>query len=199
MKKRVYLYSTSVCNHCCKHCYLGFSGSFDPQELLQIVMSLREQYEIVISGAEPLTDFRYLASYEAAGQHMIYSNGIVFTGKGSDNAVSELKAHHIDTVRISHHFSAIKELNAVPSETVAIAISNLQANNITVQLHTTITATNCGEIEEICQYAVDHNIHRIKFFLLRKVGKAKNSTNILALTELQTEEVYKEICRLRTI
>lgn len=74
--KFVMLMSCSRCNVKCKHCYISYKNDFSPEELKDIAYNLSKKYNIMINGAEPLVDLRYLNSYPIVNQKHILTNGL---------------------------------------------------------------------------------------------------------------------------
>lgn len=197
-RKTVFLYATSLCNHKCKHCYLPYHGSWDPIDLKNTVALLKRRYNVVINGAEPLLNINYLDAYECAGQTFIYSNGIILASSEGREMAHELLKHGIKQVRLSYHFFAVKELNAVPENIVEKAIDVLQECGADVELNVTIISSNYSLLDEMCDYCVNRGIRRIKFFVLYRAGAATELDEELFLTQEQKHFFYNEIQLLRT-
>ena len=62
--KKVIIMCCSSCNMSCEHCYVSYKGNRKPSELLEIVKQLKNKYEVVLNGAEVLTNLGYLDSYK---------------------------------------------------------------------------------------------------------------------------------------
>ena len=50
----VMIMTCSDCNAKCKHCYIGYSGNFDGDELFALCKKLSEKYRVQINGTEVL-------------------------------------------------------------------------------------------------------------------------------------------------
>ena len=76
--KTVKIMTCSKCNTKCKHCYINYSGDFDPDELYKLVEQLKNKYEVKLNGTEPLLNEKYLKSFAIADEDIILTNGLVF-------------------------------------------------------------------------------------------------------------------------
>ena len=75
---KIIIMCCSKCNLSCDHCYISYNGNRDANELFELVKKLKEKYEVVLNGAEVLTNLDYLKAYQEIGQKYILSNGLVF-------------------------------------------------------------------------------------------------------------------------
>lgn len=187
----VELYATSKCNHKCKHCYINFESSWNPEDLTNTAISLGEQgYKVKVNGAEVLTNPNYLKAYKAVGQNFVFSNGIVLANDICGEVFTQLKYYDIETIHISHHFDSIDALNGVPCDIVEKAIYNAQINGFFTELHTTITSLNFDKVERMCDYAYEKKCLGIKYFPLAKVGVAQKLPSELFLSLDQKKYFY---------
>ena len=109
--KELIIMASSACNADCTHCYISYKGNRTPEELLSIVKSLKEKYNLNINGAENLINPEYLRAYNEINQSFILTNGKVFlTNKKICN---KLKENNITSVSLSYHFGIQDDLSPV--------------------------------------------------------------------------------------
>lgn len=166
MLKTIFVYATSVCNHECRHCYLGYEGSWEPKKLYEFVKNMKsKKYQVIINGAEVLTNILYLDSFKLAEQNFIFTNGKIFTSDQKDKVLCKILESGITSVKISHHFDSIESLGSVDSETVETAIDYLISHGISVEINTTITKDNFRQVEEICDFCIKKYSQSKVFFV----------------------------------
>lgn len=86
--KSVKIMTCSNCNMKCKQCYVAYTGNFEKNKLLEVVKLLKNKYEVLLNGTEPLIN-NYLDSFKISDEKFILSNGLVF--KNNLNLVNDIK------------------------------------------------------------------------------------------------------------
>lgn len=188
--KTIIFYLTTDCNHKCSHCCLTPKGTWNIKELIKAIQSLKNEYNIIINGAEPLVHPELLQAYSEAGQKHIFTNGLVFTGNEKTIYIEQLHKHGITNVRISNHFQACEELNAVSQDKVEYATKFLQDNGFVVEFNSTVTHSNLRFIEDNCDKTFQLGVKKIKFFPLTSVGNAELLQRSLFLSQEELNEFY---------
>lgn len=192
----LYLYATSLCNHSCNHCYLGYEGSWNPDNLFEVTKKYIDRYEVCINGAEILLNLDYLKSLKIAQQRYVFTNGLVFL-TNKDTVVESLQANDVSIIRMSNHFEAAESLNAVSPILVEKIASELMADGFRVEYNTTVTTVNYENIKTICERACRQGIKRIKFFPLMPSGKANALESSLYLSKSQIRDFYDSVLEER--
>jgi len=187
--KELIIMATSNCNVSCKHCYISYSGSREPDELLSMVRKLKCKYNININGAENLTNLQYLQSYNEIGQTFILSNGKVFLN--GNNIFKKLKENNILSVSLSYHFGIHDELSPIKIIDLNKIIQLLKANDIEYRFLTTITAINYKMIPSMCKKTVELGAKGIKFTNFLYQGNAKYLDKALVLNSEQLTEFFR--------
>lgn len=188
--KELIIMASSACNADCTHCYISYKGNRTPEELLSIVKSLKEKYNLNINGAENLINPEYLRAYNEINQSFILTNGKVFlTNKKICN---KLKENNITSVSLSYHFGIQDDLSPVKIKDLDKIIDIIKENNLQFRLMTTITSKNYKLVPYMCEQARKLGARGIKFtnFIQQGNGKNLNDTNILK------EEEIKEFFKL---
>lgn len=180
---RVTLMACSKCNVACTHCYIGYEGNRDPEDLAALTQQfVSEGKHVRIDGAEVLTDLGYLKSYKIAGQNWIMSNGLrIFR---EPEIIDIMKEYGIDTVYMSYHFGIQEEINLIDNDILNKVIELLLAKDINVYINTTITNKNVSDIMKMCEIAYSKGAKGIGF---GKIFSQGNATNIKELDLSQDE------------
>ena len=72
----------SECNAKCKHCYLSYTGSRNPEDALDAVKRLQANgHSVIIAGSETLLNPDYLKAYQQAGQKKLLNKRKLFYKK----------------------------------------------------------------------------------------------------------------------
>lgn len=159
--KTVKIMICSKCNTRCKHCYINYSGDFEPAELYNLVKTLKNKYEVRLNGTEPLINEEYLKSFAIADEDIILSNGLVFNN--NLKLVDKIKEAGIKRICISYHFSLHEYISSVKKEYLDEIIPKIREKGIDVELMCTISKQNYGKIDEFCKKAVDLKANYIYF------------------------------------
>lgn len=198
MPEYIVLYATTDCNHKCSHCFVEHRMNWDADDIANVASVLSKKCLVHINGAEPLLNPAYLKAYQAANQSFIFSNGLVFFNNSeADSLVEKLKEHGITEVRLSHHFNAIDDLQAVPGEIVETVTKYLLNHGLAVHYNTTVTKSNYKSISEICSRVRELGVSRIKFFPLKAIGRAKALPENYYLSENETRAFYTQLLEAR--
>lgn len=67
--------SCSDCNVRCRHCYISYAGNMSSKTLCDMISKLKDKYEILINGTEPLMHKDYVRAYALAGYKSPITNG----------------------------------------------------------------------------------------------------------------------------
>lgn len=193
----VVLYATTDCNHKCAHCFLEHNQTWVPDKLERISSILSGKCLVHINGAENLLHPEFLAAYKAAGQKFIFTNGLVFLGPNAERIIELLRKNGITDIRLSHHFQATTALTAVPEKTVELITEDLINKGFNVHYNTTITEDNYRFLAENCSKAYELGVKRIKFFPLKKIGRAKDASCIQGLDFEQMTSFYELLTEQR--
>jgi MoaA/NifB/PqqE/SkfB family radical SAM enzyme len=185
----------SECNVKCKHCYLPYSGSRDPENTLETVKQLQASgHSVVIAGSETLLNPDYLKAYQQAEQNYLLTNGILLD-KG--NSLYELlNQHGIEKLTFSIHFGIQKDLKSVPESLVARVVQESKRRGFQTQVTTTITSANYLSIDEICDKSVRYGADIIQFDRLVQIGRGTEMESE-ALTAEQIAEFFGQIVEVR--
>lgn len=194
--KRVILMACSKCNVACTHCYIGYKGNRDPEDLAKLTQKFVDEGKHVrIDGAEVLTDLGYLKSYKIANQYWIMSNGLrIFQ---EPEVIDMMKDNGIDTVYMSYHFGIQNDFNKITPEMLNEVINMLRKNNMKTVLMTTITNKNVGGISKMCDSAYSLGATGIEFNKIFNQGRAKNLIN-LDLSPADYDSFFTQIHEARS-
>jgi MoaA/NifB/PqqE/SkfB family radical SAM enzyme len=192
--KRVIIMICSKCNVNCKHCYVSYNGNRKPEELIELVTTLKDKYEIELNGAEVLTDLEYLKAFKIVGQHFLLSNGKAIID--NPKTIDALKENDIESVSLSYHFGVQDDFSEITEEKLNTIIAELQKNGIDVRLMTTITSKNYDKIEEMCKRASDLGVKGIKFTNLVAQGKHFDLYNQL-LNDDEKTKFFEQLSKVR--
>ena len=181
---------TRKCNLKCSHCYINATNKELTNELsTQEAKGLMDQISavsrplLILSGGEPLlrTDALELVRYGAAkGFKMgLGSNGSLIDDKTAKN----LKEAGITTVSISLDSSIPEQHDDFRGvsgswEKAVNAIKALKENNVLVQVNTTVTQQNYGEIDEIMSLSERLGVENFHLFFLVPTGRGAKIADI---------------------
>ncbi len=175
--KRVILMACASCNVACKHCYIGYKGDRDPEDLKDLCQYYVEQGKLVrIDGAEPLVNLDYLDSYPIVGQDWIMTNGLRLYRE--PEVVDLLVEKGIKNVFMSYHFEIQDSLNGITNEMLNKVIDLCNSRGLRVVLMTTITNKNAKDTAKICDMAYDLGAKGIEFNKIFIQGRAKNLSQV---------------------
>lgn len=192
----VMVMSCSRCNVSCKHCYISYNGNFSPEELKKVTKELGKKYNIMINGAEPLVNLKYLESYPEINQEHILTNGLSLI-KEYDKVVAELKKQRINKVSISYHFDMHNEFSKIKENDLELVFKKLKQDGFYTRIMTTITSKNYNYIEQYCKIANEIGVNAIKFTNFIYQGKATYLDKELILNEEQRREFFYQLNNAR--
>ena len=192
--KKVIIMICSKCNMNCSHCYVSYKGNRKPEELIELVTTLKDKYEIELNGAEVLTNLEYLKAFKIVGQHFILSNGKAIVT--NPNAIDALKENDINSVSLSYHFGVQKVFLSATDEQLVRVIDKLHRNNIDVRLMTTITSKNYNRVEDMCKIAADLGAKGIKFTNLVAQGDNFTLYDYL-LNDEEKKQFFEQLAKVR--
>ena len=193
--EKIIIMICSDCNINCKHCYISYTGNRTPEELMQMVEHLKDQYTIELNGAEVLTNLDYLKAYKLLGQHFLISNGKAILD--NPDTIRRLKENDISTVSLSYHFGIQDKISVVTEEDLNEIIKELQANGIEVRLMTTINSSNYDRIQEMCDRASDLGARAIKFTKYIAQGNARHLDASNKLEDHQVMDFFQQLGEAR--
>ena len=170
--KNLIIMTCSKCNINCEHCYVSYKGNRSADELLQLVTILNEKYNVILNGAEILTDIDYLKSFEYINQNYFMSNGLAIYN--NPQILDTIKNYEITSISLSYHFGIQDNISVMTQQKIEKVINLILQKDLQVRLLTTITSDNYNKIIEMCDKFVQLGVSGIKFtnFLLQ--GNATN-------------------------
>lgn len=196
---------TKRCNLACEHCYLDAdtlkNGQSDELSLAEIKTLLDEvagrskETMVVLTGGEPLarTDLEDMLQYGAQlGLSMVIgTNGTLLTGR----RVASLKSAgalgvgiSVDSLDQAKH-DAFRGLKGSWKKTFQ-GIQHCREQDLSFQIHFTVTRHNYTELTDIIQFADENNARVLNLFFLICTGRAESTSDISAE---QYEQVLTEI------
>ena len=200
--------TTRRCNLKCRHCYRDAKACADPDELtLMEGKALIEDIAtagfriLVLSGGEPMLreDICELVAHtrETGLRPVLGSNGTSITA----DAAHKLKEAGALRVGISLDSAEAKihdELRMIPGcfEQALAGMRHCREAGLAFQIHTTITAQNYAEIEQIALKAVGLGAAAYHIFFLVPTGRAKNMAEE-SLRVGQYERLLRQIMKLQ--
>ena len=180
----------SKCNIKCKHCYIEYSGDIPCNELEELVLKLKDKYNVSLNGTELLLQPGYLKVLKLINQDRVITNGLVI--HNNDKLIEEMKDSGIEWVGMSYHFDFHDMISPVKKEIVIDNIIKLKGNNINVELMATISAINYRNIENMVQEAIMLGADCIRFTNLFNEGRTNSLDNKLLLTEEQINDFFDQ-------
>lgn len=181
----------SNCNMKCAHCYIPYSGNFDSNQLLETVKTLKNKYNVLLNGTEPLLN-NYLDSFKEAEEKFILTNGLIF--KDNLDLVDKIKDAGITRICMSYQFAIQNDINSVGLNYLDDIFPKVRAKNIDVEAMCTITSKNYNLIETICEKAIFLGANYLYFIEYMHDGSAKsNLDQNLKLTDSMREEFFKQL------
>ena len=168
----VMIMTCSNCNTKCEHCYIGYSGNFNGNELLNLCTALKMKYNIILNGTEILIHPEYFSSLKLLEQPKVLTNGIAI--ENNPNILDILKDCKVNTILLSYHFGIHDKISKVKEDLLKHTISLIQSKGLKVKLMVTITQENFMFVSKICKNVIQLGVHEIKFTNCLKVGNATN-------------------------
>lgn len=193
--KEIILMATSRCNMNCKHCYISYNGSREPQELLSLVRTLKNKYSLNINGAENLTELGYLDSYQEINQTWILTNGKILYE--NPEVIEYLLSKGIKSVSLSYHYKIQDSISGISLEKLNELLSKLNAMGMQYKFMTTITSQNYKYINEMCEDSYRLGAKGIKFTNYICQGNAQNLDESNILNDEQLKSVFEQIKNVR--
>jgi MoaA/NifB/PqqE/SkfB family radical SAM enzyme len=183
--KKITIMATSNCNVKCKHCYISYTGSFDPDVLNEVASILSKKYFVSINGAELLTNSKYLDVLSNLNQVGFMSNGLIVS---NPETIAKLKECNIECVAMSMHYGIHDEISVIPQSLIEHNVKVLSENGINSKIFVTLTKKNYMLVPEICEYVKSIGAKGVWFTNYIKQGAAINlSDNNVLGTEEKTE------------
>lgn len=173
--EKITIMCCSTCNTKCSHCYLGYTGDIESDDLYNMIQQLSEKYKVDLNGSELLLNTGYLISLQYLSQNRVLINGIVI--HNNIELLNEIKKYDIEWVCMSHHFGIQKEVSNVNINLVKENIKLLKSLNFKVELMATVGKDNLNSIEEMVEEAISLNVDCIRFTNFLSLGNAVNLDN----------------------
>ncbi len=191
---------TRKCNLKCSHCYINAAPREHTDELTteegkRLIDQICEVSNplLILSGGEPLLrkDIYELIEYGTGkGLRMgLGSNGTLI----DDSVAKKLKQSGIKTVSISldshipDHHDDFRGIQGSWQKAIS-AIEALRANDVLVQVNTTLTQQNYDEIDDVMSLAEKLGVENFHLFFLVPTGRGKKIADI---TPAMYEEMIK--------
>jgi radical SAM protein with 4Fe4S-binding SPASM domain len=191
---------TRKCNLKCSHCYINaapreYTDELTTEEGKRLIDQICEVSHplLILSGGEPLLrkDIYELIEYGTGkGLRMgLGSNGTLI----DDSVAKKLKQSGIKTVSISldshipDHHDDFRGIQGSWQKAIN-AIKALRANDVLVQVNTTLTQQNYDEIDDIMSMAEKLGVENFHLFFLVPTGRGKKIADI---TPAMYEEMIK--------
>ncbi len=212
MEHNLYIVSWNVtrkCNLRCQHCYLpaqtseknlrtNTSQELSTEEALQVIDQIalvNPEVLLILSGGEPILrkDIFELADY-ASGKGMMVvlgSNGLLI----NDKVAFRLRQCGVSGVSISldstdpRIHDGIRSKNGV-WEAAIKAVHICRSNGLAVQINTTVTQKNYGEISGLIEYSQALGVKVFSPFFLICTGRGEE------LTDMSSEQYEKILSRI---
>lgn len=186
----------SMCNTSCKHCYIGYDGNFEPDELIRLISQLKQRYNYVgLNGTEPLMKPEYLEAFSMVGGEELMTNGLIIHNNPS--IIDEIKSHGIKRVGVSYHFQFHPYISSVPRETIENVIHMLNSAGIEVEINCTVSKMNYRYILQNCDYAFSLGVRRIGFNNLMLTGRARLYCKDYVLNQDERYAFFEQLSEAR--
>ncbi len=195
--KNLIIMACSKCNINCKHCYVSYKGNRSPGELLQLVTGLSKKYNIILNGAEILTDINYLKSFEYINQNYFMSNGVAIYN--NPEILDTIISYGITSISLSYHFGIQDDISVMTPEKIEKVINLILQKGLQVRLLTTITSHNYDKITKMCKKAEQLGARGIKFTNFILQGNATNMDAMNVLTDNEKYEFFRQLDMARNL
>lgn len=193
---QILIMTTSRCNVQCEHCYIPYTGHFNPDELYDTIKNFQKQgYNVYLNGAEPLIEPGYLRCFRQAGQKIIMTNGMAITC--NSQLIYDIRDAGIETVGVSYHFDIHQRFSKVSPSLAEAALKIVELADMKARVMTTITRPFLEKIPEYCAWCVKKGFREIRFTNYMSQGRAKAMKDELALTSDDCKRYYEIISEQR--
>lgn len=188
--KSITIMCCSKCNVKCQHCYIEYTGNISSDKLEEIVMRLKEKYEVSLNGTEILLNPEYLKILKILEQDRVLTNGIII--HNNDKLLDEMKENNIEWVCMSYHFDFHNLISPVDKEIIHDNIRKLKEKGFNVELMATISTINYGKVEEMVNKAIALGADCLRFTNLFNEGRTTNLDNKLLLNDEQINNFFDQ-------
>ena len=195
--KSITIMCCSKCNVKCKHCYIEYTGNIPSKKLEEMVLKLKDKYEVSLNGTEILLNPNYLKAIKLLEQERILTNGIVI--HNNDELLEKMKDSGIKWVCMSYHFDFHDLISPVKKEIVHDNIKRLKEKGFKVELMSTISSTNYRKVEEMVQKSIALGADCIRFTNLFNEGRTVDLDNKLLLTNDQINEFFDQFYQCKEL
>ena len=185
----------SKCNTKCKHCYINYNGDFKPDELLDLVKTLKKKYKVRLNGTEPLMNEDYLKSFKISDEELVLTNGLIF--KNNLDLVDKIINSGIKRICISYHFSLHNQISTVKKDYLEELISKIREKGIDVELMCTVSKINYDKIFEFCEKTIELKANYIYFIEYMDVAKNKLNKNEYTLNKEERKVFFELLNKAR--
>lgn len=185
----------SKCNVKCKHCYLEYTGDISCDELEDMVLKLKDKYNVSLNGSEVLLNRGYLKILKMINQDRVITNGLII--HNNQELIDKMKENGIDSVGMSYHFGLHDMVSPIDKQIITDNIKLLKENNFDVEIMTTISSINYKNIEEMVKDAIKLNADCIRFTNLFNEGRTINLDNKLLLSDDQINEFFDQFYKCK--
>lgn len=186
---------TDKCNASCPHCYKAkhqsLGKSFEECES-DIRHLIQQGHQVIVAGAEVLSDFEKVRLYKLANQGYLLSNGILLA---NDHGIFEkLSQCGISRIVVSWHIEFPRLISALPEHITKRAIAGIQKNNFDLQVNCVIGSENVGKLDKIIMRLLENGVRDVKFFQLMPIN---DSLDQYKLSEEQKKHFLEDIQDMR--
>lgn len=193
----IMIMTCSDCNAKCKHCYVGYSGSFDGDDLFALCKKLNEKYKVVLNGTEILLHPEFFKSIKLIGDECLLTNGLAL--KQNPYLVEELVKSGIKYVGISYHFGIHSEISNIDLSVVQYAVEILKKAGIITEIRTTIDVRNFDKVIYMCEKAHSIGADGIKFTNLMNTGRVLKWEQNQSLSDVQIQQFLNDLEMMRKL
>ncbi|MBR3115907.1 radical SAM protein [Candidatus Saccharibacteria bacterium] len=187
---------TSECNTRCRHCYLPYEGSFDPDELQNMIAQFQKDgYSVYLNGSEPLLNPEYLPAFQLADQKIVMTNGLVLVQR--PEYIREIREAGIGTIGVSYHFDIQTYFSRVSLDVAKRALNIVKDAGIHARVMTTITKPYVDMIPKYCDWCIENGFEEIRFTNFIAQGRAQELDSDLILDLEDRKHYYELITALR--
>lgn len=193
--KSIKIMICSNCNMKCKQCYITYKGNFESKQLYEVVKILKEKYEVLLNGTEPLLN-NYLDSFKIANEKVILTNGLLF--KDNLNLVDDIKSAGITRICMSYQYEIQKDIDSVDLNYLDEVFPKVRDKGIDVEMMCTITSKNYDMLDEICKKAISLKANYLYLLEYMYEGNAQTEMNgDLRLTNKMRDKFFLNLKDVR--
>ena len=166
MKKSIDFLITQKCNYRCPYCSQskGFSTNFEEASdktifaFLEFISKLSREYEVTISGGEPLTHSKFFYLIEEL-KKLDFKVSVVSNFSYPIDKYKKIKdilGENLSEILVSLHLSQIKNLDDFLNRTIEF---NSYKGNSNFKIASVLSDKNCNELKKIALFFKENNIN----------------------------------------